>query len=63
MFVNAHLLKIDKQAVHTVRQSVPTAFPLVISKMVNQHAKPPFKEAFSLQDVLLMPVAPLGVLT
>lgn len=31
--------------------------------MVSQHAEPPFKGAFSLQDVLLMAVAALGILT
>lgn len=30
--------------------------------MLSQHAEPPFKEAFSLQDVLLMSVAAMGTL-
>ena len=62
IFVKAPLLKIEEQAVCTVRQCVPTAFPLIISKMVNQHAESPFKVGFSSQDVLLMSVAALGIL-
>lgn len=46
----------------TFRACVPAAFPLGVSEMLSQHAEPPFKEAFSLQDVLPMSVAALGTL-
>lgn len=62
IFVKAPLLKTEEQAICTVRRHVPTAFPLIISKTVNQRAESPFKEAFSSQDALLMSVAALGIL-
>lgn len=62
IFVKAPLLKTEEQAICTVGRHVPTAFPLIISKMVNQRAESPFKEAFSSQDVFLMSVAALGIL-